>query len=133
MIEIKRTTDKKIMSDFSVVAHDNTVVMAATEKDECFGIGVATIKNDYSILEKIEMKDEFKMFEMDFGMGKSLLNLIDLSGIRYVFSDIDDKRLMTALRFKENAELPEGIVTDKEYKYFLCLDGYFTLHKCDGE
>ena len=133
MIEIKRCENSAILNGFSIIPSDETVVMAAAEKDECFGIGVATIKDNYSVIERIEMKDGFKMFDMDFGMGKSLLNLIDLSGIRYVFSDIGDERLMTALRFKKNAELPEELHPDKPYKYFLCLDGYFTVHKCDGE
>ncbi|MBQ4527772.1 MAG: hypothetical protein II998_06850 [Clostridia bacterium] len=133
MIEIKRCENPDVLNEFSIVPNDGTVIMAACEKEEYFGVGVATINGNYSVLEKIEMKDEYKMFDMDFGMGKSVLNMLDLAGIRYVFSNIEDERLMTALRFKKDADIPEDVRPDKAYKYFLCLDGYFTVHKCDGE
>lgn len=133
MIEIKKTTDTNVYREFDIDVNEKITVMAAKEKDEVFGVGVARFENGYAVIEKIEMKDGFKMFDLDFGMGKSVLNMIDLEGIRYVFSNLNDDRLMTALRFKKNSDLPDDVKPDKEYKYFLCLDGYFTLHKCDGE
>ncbi len=133
MIEIKITNDPKVFSDFGIQTADGTTVMAATEKNEVFGVGVTNVKNGYAVLDKILMNEDYSFFEMEFGMGKSLLNMIDLSGIRYVFSDIENERLMTALRFKKDADLPGDVSPDKNYRYFLCLDGYFTLHKCDNE
>lgn len=133
MIEIKITTEPKVFSDFDIQNTDDTTVMAASEKDEVFGVGITTKKSGYAVLDKIVMNKDFSFFEMEFGMGKSLLNMIDLSGIRYVFSDIENERLMTALRFKKDANLPDDVSPDKNYRYFLCLDGYFTLHKCENE
>ena len=133
MIEIKKTNDSNVYKEFDIDVNEKTTVMAASEKGEVFGIGVAKFEDGYAVIEKIEMKDGFKMFEMDFGMGKSVLNMIDLEGTRYVFSNLEDDRLMTALRFKKDSGLPDDVKPDKDYKYSLCLDGYFTLHKCDGE
>lgn len=130
MIEIKKTTSPEVYKEYGFPMEPGTVVMAAAEKDDIFGAGAVTIKDGYAILENIVMKPEFQGFNMEFGMGKSLLNMVDLAGIRFVVSDCDDTRLMTALRFKQNAELPEDFTPDREYKYFLCLDGYFTAH-CD--
>lgn len=133
MIEIKITNDPKVFEDFGIQKNDEVTLMAASEKDEVFGVGVTIAKNGYAVLDKITMKEDFSIFEMEFGMGKSLLNMLDLAGIRYVFSDIENERLMTALRFKKDAELPGDVSPDKDYRYFLCLDGYFTLHKCENE
>lgn len=126
MIEIKKTDDKEIAQSFGF---DNTsVVMAAKDGDEILGAGGVKIKDGYAVLCDIKMKDEYKMFNMEFAIGKSLLNMLDLSGVRYVASDMTDERLLTALRFKKDA--PEGLKSDKEYKCYLCLDGYFTEHSC---
>ena len=126
MIEIKKTDDKKVYKEFGF--GENAIVMSAKEGEEIFGAGAVEIKDGYAILSDVKMKDEYKMFNMEFGMAKSLLNMLDLSGVRYVVSDMEDERLLTALRFKK--DVPEGLETDKEYKGYLCLDGYFTEHNC---
>ena len=133
MIEIKKTNDPKVFADFGIQDAEGVTLMAASEKNEVFGIGVTLSKNGFAVLDKIIMKEDFSFFEMEFGMGKSLLNMLDLAGFRYVFSDIENERLMKALRFKQNADLPSDVSPDKKYKNFLCLDGYFTLHKCENE
>lgn len=130
MIEIKKCTDPAIYSQFGITADESTVVMIAKDKDLIFGAASARVADNCAVLLKIETRDEYKIFEMDFGLGKSMLNLLDLSGVRFVFSSIDDKRLMTALKFKENAEIPEDAKEFTDGKYFLCLDGYFTAHDC---
>ena len=47
----------------------------------------------------IAMKEEYKMFGLEFGIGKALLNMLDLGGVRYVCADSLDERLATSLRF----------------------------------
>ena len=126
MIEIKKTDDKSVYEEFGF--SENAIVMSAKEANEIFGAGAVEIKDGYAILSDIKMKDEYKMFNMEFGMAKSLLNMLDLSGVKYVVSDMEDERLLTALRFKK--DVPEGLKTDKEYKRYLSLDGYFTEHSC---
>ena len=126
MIEIKKTTEKEVFDTFSFP--ENSTVMSAQESGEVLGAGAVIIENGYAVLSDIKMKDEYKMFNLEFGIGKSLLNMLDLSGIRYVVSDMEDDRLLTSLRFKKDCEIPEEITFNKEYKYFLCLDGYFTEH-----
>ena len=130
MIEIKKCQDSEILKQFGIEKKEGLEVMAAKDKDLVFGIGAAVVSGISAYLLKIETKEEFKMFDMDFGIAKSVLNMLDLQGVRYVFSNIDNKRLMTALKFKENAEIPEDAKEFTDAKYFLCLDGYFTAHDC---
>lgn len=130
MIEIKRCEDEKTLEKFGIENNPDTVVMTAKDKDLVFGIAAAKVLGECAIITRIETKDEYKMFEMDFGLGKSILNLLDLSGVRFVFSDIDDKRLFTALRFTENEEIHPQCPQKEEHRFFLCLDGYFTAHDC---
>lgn len=126
MIEIKKTADTSVCESFGF--DNSSIVMSAKDGDEILGAGAVKIADGYAILLNIKMKDEYKMFNMEFAIGKSLLNMLDLSGVRYVVSDMDDERLLTSLRFKKDAI--EGLKTDKEYKGYLCLDGYFTEHGC---
>ena len=130
MIEIKRCEDIEIFEKFGIEKTPDTVVMTAKDGDLTFGIAVAVVQEENAYITKIETQDEYKMFEMDFGLGKSILNLLDLSGVRFVFSDIDDKRLFTALRFSENGEIPSDCSQCKKGRFFLCLDGYFSVHDC---
>lgn len=130
MIEIKKCCDDSVFSEFNIEKSPDIVVMAAKDKELVLGVGAAVVKGCCAHLLKIETKEEFRMFEMDFGIGKSVLNMLDLSGVRFVFSDISDKRLMTALGFKEGIEIPEGATEFTDKKYFLSLDGYFTAHNC---
>ena len=130
MIEIKKCADKNILEQFGIEQADGIEVMAAKEGDEIFGIGAALVEGDSALLLKIETKEEYKMFNMDFGIAKSVLNMLDLQGVRYVFSDIDDQRLMTALGFKAQADIPEDAKRFTDTALYLCLDGYFTAHEC---
>lgn len=135
MIEILRCTDIQIIKEFGFDISSATVVMTAKDKDEVFGAGAIDINGDVAVFREIKIKEEFKMLGLEHGMGKSLLNLADLDGVRYVFSDSDDERLMKMLRFKENtAEIREEaeFLSDEynSFRYFLDLNGYFTVHSC---
>ena len=58
-------------------------------------------------------------------MGKSLLNSIDLRGIKNVYSDnADMEALLKSLKFKkyEDCEVPEEM---GNHLYYLNLTGYF--------
>ena len=69
-------------------------------------------------------------FSLEFGMGKALLNVADLRGVRHAVTDnkdIEDK--LKALKFKtvEEAgdEVPDYIA---DFEYYLNLDGYFVAN-----
>ena len=130
MIEIKKTTSKEVYDEFGF--DSLSTVMAVKDGDELLGAGSVTLKDGYAVMDKVCMKESYKMFNMDFGLAKSLLNMLDLAGVKYVFSNIDDDRLMTALRFKKEFEIPEGVNITDEYSRFLCLDGYFTSGGCES-
>ena len=131
MIEIKKCDDIKILKSFGI-EKSGISAMAMKEKDEVLGIGTFYTDKNYCVIENIIMKKEFDIFEMKFGLIKSILNLVDLEGIRFAFSDISDERLMKAARFTESLseEYKDDVKIDKNYKYYLCLDGYFTNHMC---
>lgn len=131
MIEIKKINDKDILKSFGI-KDDNVLAMAMKEKDEIFGVGTFYIKQNFCVIDKIIMNDGFDLFEMKFGLLKSILNLVDLEGIRFAFSDISDERLMKGARFSEslNEEYKDDVTPDKNYNFYLCLDGYFTNHQC---
>ncbi len=136
MIEILRCNDESVKDEFGFENSPGLVVMTAKDKEEIFGAGAIDIRENIAVFKEIKIKDEFKMLGLEHGMGKSLLNLADLDGVRYVFSNSDDERLMKMLRFKENsAELREkSEFSSDEYnsfRYFLDLNGYFTVHSCD--
>ena len=137
MIEILKCTDESVISDFGFEKSDNLVVMTAADKSDIFGAGAVEIFGDIAVFKEIKIKDEFKMLGLEHGMGKSLLNLADLAGVLFVFSDSCDERLMKMLRFKENTvEMRQDSGFNKEgydgFKYFLSLSGYFTVHGCDS-
>ena len=130
MIEIKKTTSKEVYEEFGF--DSSSTVMDVKDGDELLGAGCVTLKDGYAVMDKVCMKESYKMFNMDFGLAKSLLNMVDLAGVKYVFSNIDDDRLMKALRFKKEFEIPEGVNITDEYSRFLCLDGYFTSGGCES-
>lgn len=136
MIEILKCDDKSVIAEFGFKENDNLVVMTASDKTDVFGAGAIYIYGNIAIWGEIRIKDEFKILGLEHGMGKSLLNLADLAGVRYVFANSSDERIMKMLRFKDNtfqrrqdAEFTSENYND--YKYFLDLAGYFTVHGCE--
>lgn len=129
MIEILKTQDASVYELFGFPS--SSVAMAASDSGEVLGAGAVSICGGYAVIEGIAMKKEYQMFNMEFGIGKALLNMLDLSGVRYVCADNLDERLAASLRFKTDYALPTDCKPDKNYKYFLCLDGYFTSGHCE--
>lgn len=130
MIEIKKCESLVGLEDFGFDLYPTSVIMAAKEKDEILGAGEIIAYDGYAVLGKIFVKDEYQGLQLEYSIAKSLLNMADLGGIKYIFSDMTDQMLARKLRFNENTKsdtlnLPK-IVT--RYKYFLCLEGYFTSH-----
>jgi len=115
-----------ILREMGVLKTDGICVMAMRDKDLLMGIGIMRMFDDFASLDSIIMKDEFKCFELEFGMGKSMLNVIDLRGIRNVVTNIDNERLTTALRFKSAKENEALVEFSGDWSYHLNLEGYFT-------
>ena len=79
MIEIKKCEDSAVLARFGIENASDTVVMSAKDGETVFGVAAAKVCGECAYITKIETTDEYKMFEMDFGLGKSILNLLDLS------------------------------------------------------
>lgn len=130
MIEIKKCESLAGLEDFGFDLYPTSVIMAAKEKDEILGAGEIIVYDGYAVLGKIFVKDEYQGLSLEHSIAKSLLNMADLGGIKYIFCDMEDDLLAKRLRMTPNTEsgkldLP-GIVS--RYKYFLSLEGYFTTH-----
>jgi len=132
MIEIKKCDSLQGLEDFGFDLYPNSVIMAAKEKDEILGAGEIIAYDSYAVLGKIYVKPMYQGMMLEHSIAKSLLNMADLGGIKYIFSDMEDDSLAKRLRFSQNNEC-ENINLPKivsRYKYFLCLEGYFTTHSC---
>lgn len=132
MIEIKKCDSLQGLEDFGFDLYPTSVIMAAREKEEILGAGEIIAYDGYAVLGKIFVKEEYNGMMLEHSIAKSLLNMADLGGIRYIFSDMEDSALARRLLMKENTQsdllnLPKIV---SRYKYFLDLDGYFTTHGC---
>ena len=114
------------LKEMGIETKDGMYVMAMRDKELLMGVGIMSLFDDFASLDKICMKEEFKCFELEFGMGKSMLNFIDLRGIRDVATNIENERLTTALRFKPFAESEKFDKIPGDWLYCLNLEGYFS-------
>lgn len=130
MIEIKKCDSLEGLECFEFDLYPEAVIMAAKDKDEILGAGQIVACNGYCILGKIAVKKEYEGMMLEFSIAKSLLNMADLGGVRYIVSDMEDDSLAKRLRMdKFSAEkTPDAPKNCERYKYFLDLEGYFTSH-----
>lgn len=116
---------KTISEEMGIELKKGSIVMVARDSETLLGVGVMRIHEDFTIIDDICMKEPD--FSLEFGIGKALLNVADLRGIRHAVTDRKDlEKLLRALRFKTVDEagdaVPEYIA---DFEYYLSLDGYF--------
>ena len=130
MIEVKKCDTLEGLENFGFDLYPNAVIMAAKDKDEMLGAGQIIVCNGYSVLGKIAVKKEYEGMMLEFSIAKSLLNMADLGGIRYIVSDMEDEGLAKRLRMGKflPETTPDAPKMCERYKYFLDLNGYFTSH-----
>ncbi len=88
-------------------------VMQATENGKIVGMGAASMCPAYAVLEAVVCDDD----TIAYGMGKAMLNSLDLGGVGYVLIKNESiYPLAKRLRFQETTE----------GTYRVSLDGYFT-------
>lgn len=126
MLTIK-TDDVKYADAMGIALPEDAVIMTVKDGEELLGLGVMRLFDSYALLDGIYIKDED--FSLEYGLGKSMLNVIDLRGIRHVASDnADIQKQLTALKFKpiddieDKADIPKEVLNCRMY---LNLDGYF--------
>ncbi len=118
MLEFKVVIDKKDAGEYLLRCGIDTdiskmMVMTACDGVDIVGVGAVSMENGKTVIEEIAADD----FSIEYGMGKALLNSLDLGGIKNVV--IKNERLETLakkLRFQ----------SDDFKEFHLCLDGYFT-------
>lgn len=117
------------LKEMNVAYEDDAVIMTVRDGDLLMGLGAMRIYESYAVIDDIYLKDEFKEFTLEYGLGKSLLNVVDLRGIRYAVSDNSNiEKQLRALKFKAPSEVenideyPDDI---SSWKLCLNLDGYF--------
>ncbi len=114
------------LSEMKKAPNDSFSVMTVRERGELLGLGIMRFFDKFVVLEEICMKDEFKSFDMEYGLVKSMLNAVDLKGVRYaVTNGFEDEKLAPALRFKSVGDFENEMPDFGAWKYYLNLDGYF--------
>ncbi len=103
-------------------------VMTIRDGGELLGLGTMRAFEKCISVDKIVIKDSAKDFNLEYGLGKSMLNFIDLKGYRYaVSSNCNMDKLLKALKFKPAAQCAEDMeIIGGDWLYCLNLDGYFT-------
>ncbi len=121
------------LAQMNITPPEGASVMVMRDSDMVMGVGIMRFFDEYAVIDTIAVKDEFKDFALEYGLGKSMLNAADLKGIRYaVSSSADIEKQLRALRFKAPSEtekpeeLPEFVAN---WELCLNLDGYF-LSNC---
>ena len=120
------------VKEMGLSVNPDAVVMTVRDGNLLMGIGVMTMSEDYAEINDISFKEEFKEFTLEYGLGKSMLNVVDLRGIRYAVSNNKEiEKQLRALKFKAPGELenideyPEWI---SSWELCLNLDGYFLVN-----
>ena len=117
---------KAALEEMGVEVCEGMHVMAMRDGDLLMGVGTMRILDGFASFDNIYIKEEFNNFDLAYGLGKSMLNFLDLRGVRNVASNNEDARLLTALRFKPIAESENFDDFSPNWSYCLNLDGYFT-------
>ncbi len=102
--------------------------LAATDKDKLLGVGAVRLETDWASLLAIRFLPEYDAPDLQFGMGKALLNFIDRREIRFVAcSDKTLAPLLERLRFRvfDGTDAP---CLPPDTAYYLDLTGYFDAH-----
>lgn len=120
MLEIKTELDKAEAQSY-LTAHgistglDRLLVMCARDAGVLMGVGAVDICPGQASLAEVCCDDA----DLDYGMGKALLNLVDLGGIQEVICK-NEKLFALAKRL--------GFRPDADGVMRLNLAGYFTSH-----
>lgn len=88
-------------------------VMQATENGKIVGMGAASMNPAYAVIEELVCDDD----AIAYGMGKAMLNSLDLGGIQHVL--INNESLYPLAKQLRFTETGEGT-------YSVSLEGYFT-------
>ena len=88
MIEIKKCDTLAGLEDFGFDLYPTSVIMTAKDKDEILGAGEIISCENYAILGRIYVKEEYRGMSLEHSIAKALLNMADLGGIRYIVSDM---------------------------------------------
>lgn len=130
MITIKTEEAKSAASELGIDITEGMILMAVRDSGELLGAGVMRLFENYASLDVIKFKEQYEDFNLKYGLGKSMLNLIDLRGIKYAVSSCAElDGILKALRFKklseaENVDDIKDIITE-DWIYCLNLEGYF--------
>ncbi len=128
MLTIKfEENPEKALAQLGAVAPNDSLVMTMCDGDVIIGLGIVRMMRDYAEICGIYIAEEFNDFSLSYGMGKSLLNAVDLRGIKHVYSDMaDSEQLLRALKFKKTEDIEDKSFEEMEkHLYYVNLTGYF--------
>ena len=127
MLTIKMEENpRETLEKLGIACGPNAVVMSMKDADTLMGAGVMKIGDGYAEILNIRIKEEFTDFSLEYGIGKALLNAVDLKGIQNaVCNNMGMEKLLSALGFSKVSDCENVPFNLKENKYYLNLTGYF--------
>lgn len=110
------------------------IIMVAKDREEILGVGVMILAEQYGFIKDIIVKPEYESMQLDYGMGKAMLNFIDRREIMDVYAgasweNVNFKKTLERLGFveRENKDRPP-LVSGFDDVLYLNLEDYFTSH-----
>lgn len=131
MLTIKTENDySDALREMGIKPEKVSGVMTIRDGGELLGLGTMRAFENCISIDDIVLKESAKDFNLEYGLGKSMLNFIDLRGFKYAVSNNESiEALLKALKFRKTAECEEEKeIFGNDWVYCLNLDGYFTAN-----
>lgn len=113
---------------------EKSVAMVAKDGNAIIGVGLLSVLNGYGNINDIIVAPGCEAMQMDFGVGKALLNFIERRQIMDVYAGVGSEsdplvNVLKKLQFKEieTREAPEKFKECGKV-FYLNLKNYFTSH-----
>ncbi len=128
MLTIKVEPDyKDALAQFGLEPYTGITVMTVRSSGELLGLGTMRVFGKYASIDGFYFKLESDAADLTYGLGKSMLNMLDLHGVRYVVSNgVGMEKHLSELGFVPIEECPHDIDIPDDWRLCLNLDGYFT-------
>lgn len=118
---------KDALSEFGIEPYTGITVMTVRVSGKLLGLGTMRVFGKYASIDGFYFKSESDAADLTYGLGKSMLNMLDLHGVRYVVSNGDEtEKSLSELGFVPLGECPHDVDIPDDWRLCLNLDGYFT-------
>lgn len=131
MLTIKTENDySDALKEMGMADVNVSGVMTIRDGGELLGLGTMRAFESCISIDDVVLKGGVNDFNLEYGLGKAMLNFIDLRGFKYAVSNNSNiDALLKALKFRKTAECEEEKeIFGNDWVYCLNLNGYFTAN-----